>query len=74
MAGDGKMLRELADLRHRLEELEAIMEASKYQGTQAGDLTTDDLTREGDYGFQSTDDELQMNCAGTILKTAMTAL
>ncbi len=75
MAGEiGQLTRQVADLQRRLAKLEAIVEASKYQGTQASDFTGDDLTREGDYGFQSTDDELQMQCAGTILKTAMTAL
>ena len=45
-----------------------------YRGTQAGDFTTTTLPYEGDYGFQTTDNELQMNCDGTIRATAMAAL
>ncbi len=46
---------------------------SPYKGTSAVDFTTTTLAHFGDYGFQTTDNELQMNCNGTIRKVAMAA-
>ena len=45
-----------------------------YRGAQAGDFTTTILPHPGDYGFQTTDNELQMNCNGTIRAVAMAVL
>ncbi|MCP4536269.1 MAG: hypothetical protein GY832_03910 [Chloroflexi bacterium] len=47
---------------------------SQYKGTSAGDFTTATLPHHGDYGFQTTDNELQMNCNGTIRAVAMATL
>ena len=47
---------------------------SHYKGTSAIDFTTTTLPHHGDYGFQTTDNELQMNCNGTIRAVAMAAL
>lgn len=49
-------------------------QSSHYKGTGASDFTTTTLPHKGDYGYQTTASELQMNCNGTILKTPMTAL
>ena len=47
---------------------------SNYRGAQAGDFDTTTLPHHGDYGFQTTDNEVQMNCNGTIRAVAMAAL
>ncbi len=47
---------------------------SPYKGTSAGDFTTTTLPHHGDYGFQTTDNELQMNCSGTIRAVSMATL
>ena len=45
-----------------------------YRGAQAGDFDDTILPHPGDYGFQTTDNELQMNCNGTIRAVAMAGL
>ena len=67
-------LRLLDALTRRIEQLEAQSEASHYRGTSAIDFTTTTLPHHGDYGFQTADNELQMNCNGTIRAVAMAAL
>jgi len=68
-----QLWREIQKLQRRVAALER-MRYAKYRGAQAADFTTTTLPHEGDYGYQTTDNELQMNCDGTILKTTMTAL
>ncbi len=45
-----------------------------YRGAQAGNFTTTTLPHHGDYGYQTTDNELQMNCNGTIRAVGMAVL
>ena len=63
----------LSALQQRIAALES-MEYSHYKGDQAGDYTTTTLPQHGDYGFQTTDNELQMNCNGTIRAVGMAAV
>ena len=63
----------LSALQQRIAALES-MEYSHYKGAQAGDFTTTTLPQHGDYGYQTTDNELQMNCNGTIRAVGMAAV
>lgn len=63
----------VASLQARIADLESS-EHSHYRGAQAGDFTTTTLPQHGDYGYQTTDNELQMNCNGTIRFVAMAAV
>jgi hypothetical protein len=69
------------DITRRITALERLVEyltgqsgLARYRGTSASDFTTTTLPQHGDYGFQTVDNELQMNCNGTIRATAMSAL
>lgn len=68
------LLRVIDALERRLERLEAGAGASHYKGTSAIDFTTTTLPRHGDYGYQTADTELQVNCNGTIRRLVMLAL
>ena len=68
------LLRYVDALKMRVEELEKATRRSHYKGTSAIDFTTTTLPRHGDYGFQTADNELQMNCNGTIRAVAMAGL
>lgn len=68
-----EIVRRIATLERRVEDLEAL-HYTPYRGTSAIDFTTTTLPKKGDYGFQTTDNELQCNCNGTIRATAMAAL
>lgn len=46
--------------------LDQLADRIPYKGTDASDFTTGTLTDAGDYGFQTTDNELQFNAGGTI--------
>lgn len=61
-----ELLRIIAELERRVEELESRVSYDNYQGTSASDFTTTNLPQHGDYGFQTTDSEIQVNCNGTI--------
>ena len=63
----------IAELRARIADLESA-EHSHYKGTQAGDFSTTELPQHGDYGYQTTDSELQVNCNGTIRAISTAAL
>ena len=45
-----------------------------YKGTSAIDYTTTTLPHHGDYGYQTTDGEIQVNCNGTIRAISTAAL
>ena len=64
---------ELLALQARMQILET-QPRTKFKGTQAGDFTTTTLPHHGDYGFQSTANEFQMNCNGTIRAVGMATL
>lgn len=68
-----QLLRLVAQLERRIERLESA-KFTHYRGTSAADFTTTTLPHHGDYGFQTTDNELQMNCNGTVRAVAMAAL
>ena len=60
---------ELLHIIDRLERRIALLERhahSVYQGTSAIDFTTTTLPHYGDFGYQTADDEFQINAAGTI--------
>jgi hypothetical protein len=57
----------------RLDQLEANA-GSHYKGVSAIDFTTTTLPHHGDYGFQTTNSEFQMNCNGTILQETLAAV
>ena len=65
--------RAIADLRSQLEGLQTT-EYTKYRGTKGSDFTTTDLPQHGDYGFQTADAEIQVNCNGTIRAVTTAAL
>ena len=67
------LLRLVDALKARIDILEGYR-PTHYRGTSAADFTTTTLPRHGDYGFQTTANELQMNCNGTIRAVAMAAL
>ena len=69
-----ELLQVIDQLEKRIERLEAGAGISHYKGTSAIDFTTTTLPRHGDYGFQTTDKELQINCNGTIRRAAMSPL
>ena len=60
------------ELFRKLAQLERRMEANQpatfthYCGTKTTDFTTTDLPHHGDYGYQTTDLEVQMNCDGAV--------
>jgi len=68
-----EMVRRIAALEHELEQLRGI-EYTHYRGAQAGDFTTTTLPNHGDYGFQTADSEVQMNCNGTVRAITTAAL
>jgi hypothetical protein len=68
-----ELIRQIDKLEARIARLERPL-PSHYKGAQAGDFTTTTLPHHGDYGFQTTDNELQMNCNGTIRAVALAAL
>ena len=69
------LLKRLEELGRRLQRLERLeLPREHYRGTSAIDFTTTTLPQHGDYGFQTADNELQMNCNGTIRAVAMAAL
>ena len=63
----------LEELSKRVDALERMI-FSHYKGTSASDFTTAELSNLGDYGYQTTDDEIQINCAGTIRAVSTAAL
>ena len=69
-----ELLRLVDGLARRVERLEAGGSASRYKGTSAIDFTTGTLPRHGDYGYQTTDAEVQINCNGTIRAITTAAL
>ena len=61
-----RLSQEIKMMRRRIEELEASERNNNYLGISSGDFTTTTLPNHGDYGFQTTDNEIQINCNGTI--------
>jgi hypothetical protein len=51
-----------------------VSNVSPWRGSSASDFTTTTLPYSGDYGYQSTDTELQINIGGTIRAIATSAL
>ncbi|MBD3354323.1 MAG: hypothetical protein GF364_22765 [Candidatus Lokiarchaeota archaeon] len=64
------IIRELDDLDDRLDRLEARRD-THYKGTSATDFTTTTLPHHGDYGFQTTDEWLQMNMNGGVYEVGV---
>lgn len=69
----------IEDIVRKIERLERwraevmAAEYTQYKGTSSSDFTTAVLTDHGDYGFQTTANQVQMNCNGSIRKIATTA-
>lgn len=60
-------------LEGRVDALERL-EHGAWRGTSTGDFTTTTLPNPGDYGYQTTAGELQMNVGGSIRAVAVSAL
>lgn len=60
-------------LEGRVDALERL-EHGAWRGTSASDFTTTTLPNPGDYGYQTTANELQMNVGGSIRAVGMSAL
>ena len=61
----------------RLDSRVGLLEAAEYthwKGTSSSDFTTTTLPNPGDYGYQTSDNELQVNVGGTIRAIATSAL
>ncbi len=63
----------LAALERRVAALERL-EHGAWRGTSASDFSTTTLPNVGDYGYQTTAGELQMNVGGSIRAVGMGAL
>ena len=68
-----EILRVIDRLERRLGRLEAAT-FTHYRGTSPVDFTTGILPNHGDYGFQTTDSEVQMNCNGVVRAITTAAL
>jgi len=68
-----ELVNKIAALEREVERLRTI-EYGHYRGTQAGDFSTTELPQHGDYGYQTTDNEVQMNCNGTVRAITTAAL
>lgn len=69
------MRRSFKDLFRRVAQLEmAGGKSQHYKGVSAIDFTTTTLPSNGDYGYQSADSEIQINCNGTIRSITTNAL
>lgn len=60
-------------LEERADALERL-EHGAWRGTSASDFTTTTLPNPGDYGYQATANEIQMNVGGSIRAVATSAL
>lgn len=63
----------ITTLAARVDDLER-QEHGAWRGTRASDFSTTTLPNPGDYGFQTTDKELQINTGGIIRAIATSAL
>ena len=63
----------LDEFDRRLDRLES-MRFTHYKGAQAADFNTTTLPHHGDYGYQTTDNEIQVNCYGTVRAITTAAL
>ena len=70
---DGATLKEIRKIYRALEDLRDN-QFSHYKGAQAGDFNTTTLPHHGDYGYQTTNNEVQMNCNGTVRAITTAAL
>jgi len=69
------MRRNFKDLFRRVAQLEmAGVKNQHYKGVSTVDFTTVTLPSNGDYGYQSADFEIQINCNGTIRSITTNAL
>ena len=66
-----ELWREIKRLRSELTDRDA---ASPYRGTKSSDFTTADLPQHGDYGYQTTANEIQINCNGAIRAISTSAV
>jgi len=69
-----ELVRRVVALEAALERLQAGESGALYRGTQAGDFSTTELPQEGDWGYQTTDNEVQVNCNGTVRAITTAAL
>lgn len=68
-----ELVRRIGALELTIERLKS-MEYSPYKGTKGSDFTTTDLPYHGDYGYQTADSEIQVNCNGTVRAITTAAL
>jgi len=60
------LAKRIVALKHDIGRLQRLEPRSPYRGTKTTDFTTGDLPQPGDYGYQTTDLEVQMNCNGAV--------
>jgi len=70
---EGNPLDQIEDLTKRIAALERMV-LTHYKGISASDFSTAELPNPGDYGFQTADNEIQVNCNGTIRAISTAAL
>lgn len=69
-----ELMRRIKAIEDVLDQLATAASYDNYRGTSAIDFTTTTLPQHGDYGFQTADDEIQVNCNGTIRAISTAAL
>ena len=60
------LLRIIADLQARVEELEAVAAYNPFKGNKGSAFTSAELPMHGDYGFRTDTTWVVMNCNGTL--------
>ena len=70
---EGNVLDEIASLQQRVDALERL-QFTNWKGSSASDFDTTTLPNTGDYGYQTTDDEVQINVGGEIRAISTSAL
>ena len=61
-----ELVHRIAALEKEVRELRALLVPLTYKGEQAGNFTTTELPRPGDYGTQTGNTELQVNINGVV--------
>ena len=70
----GGLVAGVKGLRRDVDALQLAEPQSVWRGTKATDFSLADLPNAGDYGYQTTAEEIQINVGGTIRALATTAV
>ena len=74
MTIQGEMIAKIGILESQVRRLQEQLKAPTYKGELAIDFTTTELPYPGDYGTQTTDNEVQVNINGTVRAISTAAL